>query len=393
MLLASLRPAGRAWPGRRPRRRASRRHRNARGGRRWNDGDGALPAGGSFVSGAAPEAFVPAVGAPAAGGAVGTDVATLLLADPSPALRYRVLAELLDVPADDPEAADLARRRRTAPEVRDLLSGRNRDLNELAWRLCRLAWLGIDREEPRAEIAERIFARQGADGAFPVAALRRRSGVALFDDPAAGLAAAARPRRGRVCNGTAGGTRLRMAAGAAPRGRGVAAGCRGRPARLHRRLPKAAGIEGLPRQHGGRDRLPRTPSTAAIVPGDPSCAGPAAAARDAGGMVARERGRAPTGPEPATGFITFYARFDLAFVLYLASRIGASVEDPRLADLVQFIRGLRGPYGLWEHPTQPQLGRWLTFDLLASLRRLATGEWTGSAHRIPFRAYPRRGRA
>jgi hypothetical protein len=95
-----------------------------------------------------------------------------------------------------------------------------------------------------------------------------------------------------------------------------------------------------------------------------------------------------TGTEPATGFITFYARFDLAFVLELASWAGASADDERVADLAAFLLALRGDNGLWEHPTHPELGRWLTFELLGSLRRIAGGAWAGTAPRIPFHPVP-----
>ena len=99
-----------------------------------------------------------------------------------------------------------------------------------------------------------------------------------------------------------------------------------------------------------------------------------------------------TGVEEATGFVTFYARFDLAFVLEVASRAGASADDERVADLVSFLEGLRAPGGLWEHPTHPELSRWLTFELLSGMRRLHRGTWAGSAPRLPFRAYRRRTR-
>jgi hypothetical protein len=98
------------------------------------------------------------------------------------------------------------------------------------------------------------------------------------------------------------------------------------------------------------------------------------------------------GTERARGFITSYARFDLAFLLSLASLAGASGDDQRVADLVRFLEGLRGPRGLWAHPSHPELSRWLTFDIMLSLDRLAGGEWLGVAPRVPFRAYPRRKR-
>ena len=95
------------------------------------------------------------------------------------------------------------------------------------------------------------------------------------------------------------------------------------------------------------------------------------------------------GLDRPAGFFTFYARFDLAFVLELASRAGAGDDDPRIADLVTFLLDRRGPNGMWEHPVHPELTRWLTFDICLSLRRLATGDWAGVAPRVRFRAYPR----
>lgn len=96
-----------------------------------------------------------------------------------------------------------------------------------------------------------------------------------------------------------------------------------------------------------------------------------------------------TATDSVPGFITSYARFDLAFVLELASRIGASGDDPRVRDLVAFLTGRRGRAGLWGHPERPDLSRWLTFDILLSLRRLETGNWTGGAPRLPFRPMAR----
>jgi hypothetical protein len=87
------------------------------------------------------------------------------------------------------------------------------------------------------------------------------------------------------------------------------------------------------------------------------------------------------GLEPATGFITFYARYDPAFVLEIAVRAGATTEDDRVADLAAFLRARCGPVGLWEHPRHPELSRWLTFQILGSLQRLPAGDWAGVAPR------------
>jgi hypothetical protein len=99
------------------------------------------------------------------------------------------------------------------------------------------------------------------------------------------------------------------------------------------------------------------------------------------------------GAEPARGRLTFFARYDLALVLGLCGRAGLSTEDERVASLVGFVKGLMGPYGLWQYPPQPQTARWVTYDVLRSLRQIESGtDWLSLEPRTPFRAYPRSGR-
>ena len=97
------------------------------------------------------------------------------------------------------------------------------------------------------------------------------------------------------------------------------------------------------------------------------------------------------GAERVHGFITFFARFDLALMLSLCSQVGVSMEDERLKSLVGFIRSQQGEYGLWDYANRPQIRRWLTFDILRSLSGLdVTGDWLSHEPRTPFQAYPRR---
>ena len=99
------------------------------------------------------------------------------------------------------------------------------------------------------------------------------------------------------------------------------------------------------------------------------------------------------GVERARGFLTYYARFDLALVLDLCRRVGASRGDARVAGLVEFIRRAQGSYGLWEYIPRPQVSHWVTFDLLHSLSRIdESGDWVGLEPRTPFQAYARRAR-
>ncbi|MEJ2132614.1 MAG: hypothetical protein P8Y95_13590, partial [Gammaproteobacteria bacterium] len=99
------------------------------------------------------------------------------------------------------------------------------------------------------------------------------------------------------------------------------------------------------------------------------------------------------GAEPARGFVSFFARYDVALILDLCGRIGASVEDERIANLVAFVTEARNAYGLWSFAAQPQCDRWVTFDLLRALTRLDhASEWVAMEPRTPFQPYPSRAR-
>jgi hypothetical protein len=311
----------------------------------------------------------------------------LLLCDPSPALRLRVLTELFDLTGDDPEVADLARRRLRSREVTQLLATEERDLKGLAWQLCRLAYLGIDRGHKRVgELAEAVFAQQLDDGSFPLRAFRPDGTYSMMplqvSLPLRGLAAAGYgtdPRAERAYEWL---LAQRLDDGSWPTARAA-----GQPGYVagYRKLPGSAGCRANTQaalaclaEHLQRARSEPARRALNLLPRRET--------RDEwalGTEVARR-----CGLEPPAGFLTFYARFDLAFVLELASGAGASTDDERVAELVAFLESRRGPAGLWQHPVYPELSRWLTFDLSLSLRRLATGDWAGLGPRSRFRAYP-----
>lgn len=325
------------------------------------------------------------------GTGTGADVGWLLLCDPSPVLRYRVLTELLDVAESDREAADLAVRAAGSAEVAELVAAEPDDLKELVWTLCRLAYVGVDRAHPRvAELAERVFGYQHADGSFPLAEFRHSDTYATIplqtSLPLRGLAAAGYATDPRAERGYEWLLGQRLDDGAWPTGR--AAGQTG----------YVAGYRSLP---GSRGCRANTQAALACLVQHPQRARSAATRRALDLLLQRETrdewalGTEVSrlrGVEPPAGFITFYARFDLAFVLEIASLAGATTDDARVADLVAFLLDRRGPAGLWEHPGHPELTRWLTFDIALSLRRLTSGDWAGVAPRTPFRPYrkPRR---
>ena len=96
------------------------------------------------------------------------------------------------------------------------------------------------------------------------------------------------------------------------------------------------------------------------------------------------------GIEESTGFITYHARFDIAHILKLCTRIGASVDDPRVQELVDFVLEGRNQYGLWEYK-RPQASRWVTYDLLRTLEEVGVeDDWVGMEPRTPFQPYTKR---
>jgi hypothetical protein len=99
------------------------------------------------------------------------------------------------------------------------------------------------------------------------------------------------------------------------------------------------------------------------------------------------------GAELPQGGFTYFKRYDVAQILDLSWRIGASLEDERVANNVKFVKELQGPYGLWEYKRYPEVSRWVTFDLLRSLSRLdEETDWFSMEPRTPFQPYPKRPR-
>jgi len=69
------------------------------------------------------------------------------------------------------------------------------------------------------------------------------------------------------------------------------------------------------------------------------------------------------GLERSVGQITYMAKFDIAHILDLCHRVGATQDDDRISELIEFVKTEQGEYGLWENPRYPQVTRWLTFDI------------------------------
>lgn len=328
------------------------------------------------------------------------DTVALLLAERAPALRRRALLELDGAGPQDPEVAALAAEIPASREVASALAAPVESTMQLSFTLCRLAYLGLGRGHPAVEErGERLFSLQRQDGSWPFdrgwgGAPRVRGKVPPNEGYEWRPLQTALPLRGLAAAGFATDPRAeraygwlldhRMEDGSWPYGK--AAG---------QRPGAVVGYRRLPRSEGCRNTTTGALACLAHHP-DRRVSAEARTALDL--LLQREtREEATLGHEvarllgavPPRGFATFYARFDLAFILDLASRMGASPDDPRVADLIAFLESRRGEHGLWEHPSHPHLSRWLTLDLLASRRRMEEGDWTGSDLRSSFRPYPR----
>ena len=96
------------------------------------------------------------------------------------------------------------------------------------------------------------------------------------------------------------------------------------------------------------------------------------------------------GAEPATGFITYYARFDVAHVLKLITHVEASTSDQRGSDLIEFIKEQQSGYGFWEY-AKLQASKWITYDVLRTLKGvLSESDWVNFEPRTPFQPYPKK---
>ncbi|MBE1608511.1 hypothetical protein [Actinopolymorpha pittospori] len=336
---------------------------------------------------------------------------TLLLGDPSPSLRWRTAVELESATDDDDDVNAWKGEIGASPAVQWLLArlavAAERP-QTAGYLLCQLAYLGYCGPE-LAPAVDAIFAHQQPDGSWPlrldgdndqpVRKPRKEAppGLAPSDSPRFITMQTVVPLRGIAAAGFATDPRAerayewllreRLHDGSWPAGPKADLGGPGRPSlpeKDYRRLTRGDGCRSATTGavaclalHPQRNR-----SDAARVGVDHLLARETRDESTLGWEVARL-----VGLEPAMGQITFYATFDLAFLLDLASRCGISADDRRIRDLTTWLETLRGPYGLWEHHAHPQLSRWLTFDLEASLRRLADGDWIGNEEPASFTPY------
>jgi hypothetical protein len=338
--------------------------------------------------------------------------AALLLADPSPSLRLLVLRDLLGRLEDDPEVRELASLRDREPALQELLVRQSDDgawaapdgspdswcgIHSTAQALLHLGYVGLGPEYLASQrAAEYLFAQQNDDGSWtlpeskaerdlrePYSMIPLQTGLPLRALAAAGFGTD--PRAERAYDWL---LAQQLPDGSWPSG--IKSGQTVFPAG-YRRLAQS--------RFGCRTNTTFAVSALAHHPTRGSSQ-PARRGLDLllaqGSLQAHTLGHQAArtvGLERARGFFTYFARPDAALLLDLVWRIGASREDARVAEMVDFVTGLQGPFGLWEYPAQPEAARWITFDLLRSLTRVAEEtDWLDTGPPLPFQPYPKRER-
>lgn len=324
-------------------------------------------------------------------------------------MRALVLQELLNRPETDLEVQELGKLRESDPIVSDLVALQARDgswdgsalggnvpggrIQATSQVLTRLGYLGFGPDHPSVEHgAEYLFSRQLEDGSWPRSGELEEEGQRLETYSMVPLQTAV-PLRGLAASGYATDHRAekaygwllkqRLEDGAWPTGKagevyGYVAGYRRLAhSRWGCRSNTTASLICL--AHHPAHRFSREARRAL----DLLLGRETREKQNVGFSVARI-----IGVEPHSGYLTYFAKFDLALILDLCWRIGANRSDERVAELVDFIRGLQGPYGLWEYIPHPGASRWVTFDILRSLSRLDSAtDWLSLEPRTPFRAY------
>ena len=94
------------------------------------------------------------------------------------------------------------------------------------------------------------------------------------------------------------------------------------------------------------------------------------------------------GFEGTSGTLTYYAKLDQLLTLDLSWRIGVSKDDRRIIRIVDFLRESLSKFGLLIYIPNPQASRWITFDFKRSLNNLKFDEdWLSKDLKVPFQRY------
>jgi hypothetical protein len=332
----------------------------------------------------------------------------LLLTDSSPCLRYLVLTELLDDSESKKEVQELSELREFDPLVKNLFnlqktngswnsfdlirvaSGANLYITSMA--LQRLGYLGFNSSCSAVKKgAEYLFSNQLDNGSWPLPGKKdltdEEYGYQMMPVqtaiPLLGLVMCGYTNDKRIGNAFTWLMEQRLKDGAWPVGlsAGNYGGIAGYRRLAHSRWgcrSSTTAVLSCLAHHPKYSKSEEAKRALDLVLGTDS-----KIRTNLGFMIARI-----IGLEKSIGQITYMAKFDIAHVLNLCRRVGATQDDERISDLIDFVKVEQGEFGLWENPRYPQVTRWLTFDLLRTLSKIESNkDWISFEPKTPFKAY------
>jgi len=337
----------------------------------------------------------------------------LLLTDPSPNLRLLVLRELLNRPEDDEEVLELSAIRDKDPIVESLFKTQlpngswssvdftgnvssTGNLQATSQALVRLGYLGFDKDHKIVKnAADYIFSKQKKDNSWPIPTSRKGpfEEIRGYDmiplqvaTPLEGLAACGYSTDNRAEKAYVWLMEQRLEEGSWPTGTssgvyGGIAGYRNIPhSRWGCRSSTIAVLNCLA-YHPKRRKSSEAKRALDLILGCET------KRKNLLGFVISRL----IGLEESRGWRIYYPKMDAAHILTLCSKIGASTDDERISELVDFVKGEQGGHGLWECSLHPQASRWLSFDLLRTLSQLEDNtDWISLEPRTPFQEYPKK---
>lgn len=334
----------------------------------------------------------------------------LLLADPSPSLRILVLKNLLNKPESDEEVQEL---RDVQHKDRVIEKTLNLQLEDGSWnanllggsapggniqvtsqQLIKLAYLEFPPESKVVKKAvEFIFSLQNDDGSWPLPSIKEKGELGGYDMqplqtiiPLVGIAAAGYAKDKRAENAYDWILKQKLPDGSWPVGvsNGVYGKIAGYRSIAHSRWgcrSTTIGALNCFSYHPNRCHSEEAKRALDLIL---SCV--STTERNLGFVISRLLGF-----EPSSGWITYYPRLDPAHILNLCVKIGASIEDKRVKALTQFVESLKGKNELWNCTLHPQANRWLTYDLIKSLKELQNEiEWISYEPSTPFQEYSKK---
>ncbi|MBD3408244.1 MAG: hypothetical protein GF411_19130 [Candidatus Lokiarchaeota archaeon] len=335
----------------------------------------------------------------------------LLLSDPSPLLRKLVLVNLLERSNDDSEVQELKKISKADPLVVELAKLQREDgswiklgypgefnrepIRATSYALMKLGYLGFNQDYPIVDKAvSYLFSRQQSDGGWPIVS-SSDFGTDITNRFTMLPLQTAFPLLGLAMTGYASDKRCEQAYdwlldkklddGTWP------------TARHDEVKGYQAGYRRMPNSRWGC----RTNTTLALqcLSYHPTLRNSTHAKEGLDKLLARETRERDNighflakvlGFEQHRGSLTYHAKFDLALILNLCARIGVDRTDTRVNAIITWLEEIQGQYGLWEYKPIPYISKWITYEILWSIKNLSDDGWLSNQMRSPFQSYTRK---